>query len=359
VSCPIWHTKSKGLSESLSLSFAQSLFEPDIDAGEHAFSFGGEEPGLVRVVELASRKEEGGTVWSASTAGTMPEIEGDLPASEDDIACLGHAVPDGEGAVDDAAGDGADEEFDLFEVEEDLVSPLLASWRPRVGTYSYSSAHDIVVREALARGESLPGASRRRARSLSSPEVREAEQQGAPQVADEDHATGLGSAFHELAQAMVECEGAFPSAERIEATCRRWRLSPRARARLEAALGLWANSSIRERAMAFDRVRAEVPFFVDAPSRFGDYVEGAIDLLATMDGSTSALVVDYKTGDRDLTEEEVRAVHEMQANFYASVLMSQGYDAVECCFVCVEREGADGEPLVCTYEFDGACKPVI
>lgn len=111
--------------------------------------------------------------------------------------------------------------------------------------------------------------------------------------------------------------------------------------------------------MDFDRVRAEVPFFVDAPSRFGDYVEGAIDLLATMDGSTSALVVDYKTGDRDLTVEEVRAVHEMQANFYASVLMSQGYDAVECCFVCVEREGADGEPLVCTYEFDGACKPVI
>ena len=49
----------------------------------------------------------------------------------------------------------------------------------------------------------------------------------------------------------------------------------------------------------------------------------------------------------------------MQANFYASVLMSQGFESVECCFVCVEREDEAGEPLVCSYAFDAGHAPAI
>ena len=372
VSCPLWSTKV-GVSDSLSLSFAENLFDATIDAGEHSFSFGGEEPGLVRAIDVSQRTEAGRKVWSASTGGSLAELEGDLPAAEDDIATLGHVdVSDGTDATDAngdagaAASEGpapddgdAGGEFDLFEVEEDVLTPLLSSWGSREGTYSYSSAHAAVVREALERGEALPGSERRRARSLASPEVREAEQQGAPATADADRATGLGSAFHEIAQTMVESKADAPDSSRVEAIARRWHLSPRAMARLADALDRWARSKVRERALAHDHVRAEVPFFASAPSRFGDSVEGAIDLLATDDGSTSALVVDYKTGDRDLTEDEIFASHQMQANFYASVLMSQGFESVECCFVCVEREDEAGEPLVCSYAFDAGDAPAI
>ena len=61
------------------------------------------------------------------------------------------------------------------------------------------------------------------------------------------------------------------------------------------------------------------------------------------------------------------ARHEMQANFYASVLMAQGFSRVRCSFVCVEvpaesvagAEPAPGEPFVARYEFDAARPPRI
>ena len=97
-------------------------------------------------------------------------------------------------------------------------------------------------------------------------------------------------------------------------------------------------------------------------SAYGEYVEGSIDLLATDAGSRHALVVDYKTGDAGLSEEELRAHHEMQANFYASVLMQGGLKDVECAFCCVERDASElggrvGQPLVVRYRFDGKHPP--
>ena len=54
----------------------------------------------------------------------------------------------------------------------------------------------------------------------------------------------------------------------------------------------------------------------------------------------------------------------MQANFYAYVLMQQGFAEVRCAFVCVERDAAEvggepGQPVVVTYAFDGDNQPEI
>ena len=83
-------------------------------------------------------------------------------------------------------------------------------------------------------------------------------------------------------------------------------------------------------------------------------MEGAIDLLACDRGSSKALVVDYKTGDVGLTLEQIEERHRMQANFYAWVLMDQGFEAVECAFVCVEVDDGAGGPVVVRYLRCGA-----
>ena len=87
-------------------------------------------------------------------------------------------------------------------------------------------------------------------------------------------------------------------------------------------------------------------------SPYGDFAEGAIDLLCTDAEGKRALVVDYKTGDVGLGPEEAWERHRMQADFYAQVLANQGFEQVSCAFVCVEVAGPDGGPLVCRYEPD-------
>ena len=92
-------------------------------------------------------------------------------------------------------------------------------------------------------------------------------------------------------------------------------------------------------------------------SQYGEYVEGAIDLLCTDPGSDEALVIDYKTGDAGLTLDEIYARHEMQANFYAWVMMNQGYKSVTCTFVCVEQDRGDGQPVSVSYTYDPLTPP--
>jgi ATP-dependent exoDNAse (exonuclease V) beta subunit len=135
---------------------------------------------------------------------------------------------------------------------------------------------------------------------------------------------------------------------------RRWNLSVRAEGRLRAALARWSGSHVRAEALSHGLVRAEVPFFQRVDSPHGDYLEGALDLLCTDADSERALVVDYKTGDAGLSLDEVRARHALQAQFYAGVLLAEGYARVDCAFVCVERDDPDapGEPLVIRYEFE-------
>ena len=55
-----------------------------------------------------------------------------------------------------------------------------------------------------------------------------------------------------------------------------------------------------------------------------------------------------------LHPEGFEADHAMQANFYAWVLMKEGYRAVTCKFVALQRDDGvpAGQPLVATYRFD-------
>jgi ATP-dependent exoDNAse (exonuclease V) beta subunit len=224
-------------------------------------------------------------------------------------------------------------------------------WRPRDGVFSYSSAHEqMTLREAAAS-----------ARPQIPPRAQQdAEAEGAPYTDDADKATGLGSAFHQLAQTMVQT-GRDHDPERQAALERTWHLSERQRQRLAAAVARWEGSALRREALAHDHVRAEFPFFCAVSSGYGSYVEGAIDLLATDEGSDHALVVDYKTGDIGLTVEEIEERHRMQANFYAWVLTSRGYRTVSCAFCCVELDDGFGGPLVVRYEFEaqGESRPRI
>ena len=234
-------------------------------------------------------------------------------------------------------------------------------WRPRAGVFSYSSAHaqmlgDFSTSDAASLDDAGPVAG---VAALPTRAERDAMQEGAPVVGDADKATGLGSAFHELAQAMVEGGQRFPVPERIAATKRFWHLSKRAGARLDEALSRWWGSDVRQEVLSHALVRAEVPFFQRVDSAYGGYVEGAIDLLATDPGSDHACLVDYKTGDRGLDAQALRRRHEMQANFYAYVLMKLGFASVSCRFVCVELDRTDvlGQPVVVPYEFDATHPP--
>ena len=229
-------------------------------------------------------------------------------------------------------------------------------WKARSGTFSYSSVHAQLAQASEGvedEAEQSTGEVFHRSITVSEEEE---DIQAAPSTADADKATNLGSAFHQLAQTMVE-SGAEPSKERIDASASTWQLSRSQRQRLVSAIRRWSASSVRSEALSYPVLRAEVPFFIEVSSSYGSHLEGAIDLLCTRPGSSHALVIDYKTGDAGLTLEQIRARHAMQAAFYASVLMRCGYESVECAFVCVELDDGSGEPVHVRYRFDGQNPP--
>ena len=355
-------TTKAGVGPLLAAGTADALFGGCLpQAGEGTVDFGGTQPARVRHVAIT---RERGALPVADSAGTLPALDGELPEGASETVLLGTRE-----AGSDSEGSGV-APFELFEAEAAPTSPV-SLHRAREGVFSYSMVHKAAGAHAqpalTSAAQSADAAGERPARrravwegeSLPTRAERDAEQEGAPFTADEDKATNLGSAFHELAQAMVESGHELPP-QRVRAMEDYWRLGVRQRPRLEAALERWSRSDLRREALSHARVRAEVPFFVRVEgSEHGDYVEGAIDLLCTDPGSEEALVVDYKTGDLGLAYDEVLARHRMQANFYAYVLMRQGFLRVRCAFVCVEREEADGQPTVVRYAFDESRPPKI
>lgn len=302
------------------------------EPGIREVDYGGSAPARLRCVEVSVGRGKDKQPPSAQAAGTLAGFGGELPAQPADVVRLGTTE-------EDTASEQGPVPFDLFELALPAAPPTGAR-AAREGVFSYSSVH-----AALA-APSRPTSTQRAAQAS-----------GEPQTGDADRATNLGSAFHELAQAMVESGG--PVGEGlIEAQIRRWRLSDRAAARLREALARWERSALRSEALAWPLVRAEVSFFQRVDSPHGNYLEGAMDLLCTDKQRRAALVVDYKTGDRGLGLEEVRERHAMQAEFYAGVLLDEGFDRVECAFVCVEREDEQrpGEPLSVRYTFDQASR---
>lgn len=296
-------TSKQGISSELAAGVVDALMGGELPPeGECSLEYGGSAPACVRhVVATHAEPEEPDDGETARVVGLYPvEV----------ISC---------------------DEVSLVRAREDV--------------FSYSSAlaglsHGAEVAAPVAGSARRPPAPRK--------EEREAEAAGEPVTSDEDKATNLGSAFHMVAQAMVESAGKLP-AERVDAICLCWGLSPRQRARLDTALVTWRASELRKEALGWNLVRAEVPFFaLSGGSPHGRYVEGAIDLLCTNGTACegAALVVDYKTGDLKLTEEQVRARHAAQAELYANVLLSLGFDSVECAFFAVETG------VVVRYKFE-------
>lgn len=339
-----------GISSTLAAGTMRALVGSDMPAiGEQSLNYGGSADALLRVVEVCQQKVPKGdpVVLELSSAGSMAGFDAELIAPvPTDLLVLGT------GAAETSMQDNGmpDSDFVLYQRETEIAAQL-SMWRPRQGVFSFSSMKAVLEDEALQHNDNAPTKPR-------VPQLSEEDEAG--EYADADRATNLGSAFHELAQTMIET-GCVPSDEQLEHMSIYWHLSSRAELRLQTALQRWTHSDIRAEALQYKNLHAELPFFAPAPKgteRFGDYIEGAIDLLCTNPGSTETLLVDYKTGDKNLTPAEIYEHHKTQARLYASVLINQGFTAVTCAFVCVELDAGEllgddktDQPYVVRYDF--------
>ena len=303
----------EGISPRYTRKITDALFEePPLSAGEHPFEYGGDLAGCMRVVQGSGKKDEPIQVEGLE----LVEPFDSNPSEEENSQAV--------------------ETFDLYEkVRLSVTSET--TYDQRKGFFSYSSAHQQMAENFKGENNPQPVAET----SVMLPGT----------LADDGvDPTSLGSAFHELAQIMVETQSKVDE-QTIDRLCLKNSVPQRAISRVKQALELWSNSAIRQEALAHDVVIAESPFTLQVDSEYGNYVEGAIDLLAYNKGSKDALVVDYKTGDKGLSATQIYEHHQMQANFYAYVLMQHGFTKVECAFVCVEVEEA-GQPHVARYTFD-------
>ena len=310
----------EGISPRYTRKITDALFEePPLSAGEHQFEYGGNLAGCMRVVQGSGKKDEPIQVEGLELVepfGDKSEPFDSNPGEEENSQAV--------------------ETFDLYEkVRLSVTSET--TYDQRKGFFSYSSAHQQMAENFKDENNPQPVAET----SVMLPGT----------LADDGvDPTSLGSAFHELAQIMVETQSKVDE-KTIDRLCLKNSVPQRAVSRVKQALELWSNSTIRQEALAHDVVIAESPFTLQVDSEYGNYVEGAIDLLAYNKGSKDALVVDYKTGDKGLSATQIYEHHQMQANFYAYVLMQHGFTKVECAFVCVEVEEA-GQPHVARYTFD-------
>ncbi len=154
--------------------------------------------GQVRVVRLL-RGAQKGDPWRVASAGMLRGFEGELPESVTLIPVLG---------TDEAASTTSDHvPFVLYQAEARELQTY--GWRPREGVYSYSStqAQKRAAEAAEQRNSRPPTPTRAE---------QDAEAEGAAYTPDADKATALGSAFHQLAQTMVET-GRLHSEGRLEA----------------------------------------------------------------------------------------------------------------------------------------------
>ena len=321
----------EGISPRYTRKITDALFEdPPLSAGEHQFEYGGNLAGCMRVVQGSGKKDE------------PIQVEGL------------ELVEPFEGKPSEEENSQAVETFDLYEkVRLSVTSETM--YDQRKDFFSYSSAHQQMV-------ENFKVENNQKLADQSQVERQEHEEDNLQPVTETSvvlpdtladdgvDPTNLGSAFHELAQIMVETQSKVDE-QTIDRQCLKNSVPQRAVSRVKQALELWSNSAIRQEALAHDVVIAESPFTLQVDSEYGNYVEGAIDLLAYNKGSKDALVVDYKTGDKGLSAAQIYEHHQMQANFYAYVLMQRGFTKVECAFVCVEVEEA-GQPHVARYTFD-------
>ena len=321
----------EGISPRYTRKITDALFEePPLSAGEHQFEYGGNLAGCMRVVQGSGKKDEPIQVEGLE----LVEPSDCKPSEEKDPQ--------------------AEETYDLYEKVQLSVAAEIA-YDQRKGLFSYSSAHQQMAENfKVENNQKLEDQSQVERQMHEGDNLQPTTETSVvlPDTLADDGVdpTSLGSAFHELAQIMVETQSKVDD-NTIDRLCLKNSVPQRAVSRVKQALELWSNSAIRQEALAHDVVIAESPFTLQVDSEYGNYVEGAIDLLAYNKGSKDALVVDYKTGDKGLSATQIYEHHQMQANFYAYVLMQRGFTKVECAFVCVEVEEA-GQPHVARYTFD-------
>lgn len=326
----------EGISPRYTRKITNALFEETpLSAGEHPFEYGGDLAGCMRVVEGSGKKDE-----PIHVEGLELVEPSDVNPREEKYS---QAV----------------ETFDLYEKAELSVASE-TTYDQRKGFFSYSSAHQQMAENFESENnqkieEEFKGISQEHEADNPQPATETSAVLSGTLADDGIDPTSLGSAFHELAQIMVETQSKVDE-QIIDRLCLKNSVPHRAVPRVKQALELWSNSKIRQEALAHDVVIAESPFTLQVDSEYGNYVEGAIDLLAYNRGSKDALVVDYKTGDKGLSAAQIYEHHQMQANFYAYVLMQRGFTKVECAFVCVEIEEA-GQPHVARYAFDANHQP--
>jgi ATP-dependent exoDNAse (exonuclease V) beta subunit len=333
VDCPL-SAQGSLPDRALASSVVRSLLGGTLpEPGCSGLAFGGGTDGVVRRVDLTLADDP--ACVHASSDGSMPAFDGDLPADVSSLVVAG------------VAGDSAtaSQPFMLFSPERDDL-PSVGTWSAHDGILSYSGSH---TREGTAAADALSYAS-----ATVSP-FDEADQPHPDTTpAEVERATNLGTAFHEAARLLIET-GQVPSAGRLDVLCRADGVLRTQRPRLEEALARWQASPTRAELLACAHVGAEVPFCVPVTSERGSLLEGAIDALGTDDAHGAALVVDYKTGDAGLSPAELTQAHQMQARYYAHVLKGQGYARVSCAFVCVELVAVDGGPVVVRYEWPDGC----
>lgn len=245
-------------------------------------------------------------------------FDGQLPKNGDAVRTSTGAlvrfdvVPVATTAVaDDAADDAADAPRNVHCLGASRAPQLSARLMRPAELHSYSS---IAAASELSQ-----------ARQLERQQIRV----HAP--ADDETVSPVGSAFHLVAQWLVE-QGdidASALAARVSAAARRYDLGPSDGDRLDAAVTSWCSCDLFTQLRSHARRFAEQAFCVDVN---GLPLEGFIDALCLSDDGRSALVIDYKTGTSGEGEELVNR-YLLQASCYAYAVLVSGADEVELVFV--------------------------
>ncbi|MBN2404898.1 MAG: PD-(D/E)XK nuclease family protein, partial [Coriobacteriia bacterium] len=155
----------------------------------------------------------------------------------------------------------------------------------------------------------------------------------------------FGNAVHEALAEMFGGSGWEES--RLEVIGQAHGLAGSEVERLYRAVKAFGGSSLAAEVCAADKVITECA--INAPVGSSVLV-GSIDLLAW--SGQDALVVDYKTGDSELSEDDARDRYEMQASCYALAVLRAGAETVRVVFFEPERDGRQIVFVSCAGDAD-------
>jgi len=165
--------------------------------------------------------------------------------------------------------------------------------------------------------------------------------------------TVRGSIVHQLLEEIDLAAPSVPAPDAIAALIDRHGETVRDHevAAIAALVQAFADSPLRARLAAADRVRAELPFVfqlpVERPGGRGTLINGVVDVHATE--PDRVLIVDYKTdrlADGQHPAELVDAHYATQRLVYALAALQSGAPAVEIAYLFLDRPG---DPVVATY----------